>query len=700
MGNAAAAPQPVVRSPAPALALAVAVLIYALIADPVPQAPGGPELAMAAALLMATGISRPLGLVTGTLWNDGRWQGPSVVAFFILLLAPSAVALAHGREGGEALRDIVPLCFAFLPLFVAGRLGPRAAGWLAPLLAAAGAALALRYMAGWGMLLAGTGATIPLTLGALVPLVPFAGIWAFGRLMDREAVPPLLWLLLPGVVLAVNAALLFSGQRAGLALVLAAEVLLWLGGLRRRPLRALLLALLFGACLLPAAGLIEAPASALLRKWLEAGSNNRIAEWHAVLATLDTVAAGPLAGAGWGAVFNNPAADWQQVGFVHSASGYMLLKGGVIALAAFALYLAALVRQGAVLLRRQPALALAIAVPVLLSVTLYTGFKTLGFGLVLLLLVEASDGKTISPSWRERRLFAQLQPAFPLPGAVMTLAAPPLPVSPDAADPLRWLAARWRAALGLTLGLWLLAGFTWLLVPGQKTARMVVAPAERELLPETQPGRSLPSLLGSIGLGLAQNPAPNFQTWRHLLSSPTVVADLPPELAAPLFSSRADYERVAKDPVAIARQLKRRLEIHPVADAPFYEVILRHEDSAYAITLMQRLSRLADDAVRGAEAARLKGEVEFLQRKLALEQTSRTLDMLGGLLQREEQRLLLLEAGEQFALQVIEPARAPLKPDWPDPWWVLAIVALGGPMLALTGLAGVQKLQALRWGPA
>lgn len=686
----------------PAIALVVVILIYALIADPVPQTPGGPELAMAAALLMATGIGRPLGLVTGTLWTAGRWQGPSAFAFLVLLLVPLVAGLANGQGAGDALRDIIPLFFGFLPLFVAGRLGPRAADWLAPLLAGAGAALALRYMAGWGLLLSGevADAAMPLTLGALVPLVPFAGIWALGRLMGRASVPLLLWPVLPVAVLAVNAALLFSGQRAGLALVLAAQVALWLVGLRHRPWRALIVAVLFGACLVPVAGLLEAPFSALLRKWLEAGSNNRIAEWHAVLAALDTVPAGPLTGAGWGAVFDNPAAGWQQVGFVHSAGGYMLLKGGVIALGAFALYLAVLGREGVGLLRRQPALALAIAVPAVLSVTLYTGFKTLGFGLVFLLLVEASNGKTISPVWRGARLFAQLQPVLPSAGDMMTLAAPSLPGSPVAADPLRWLAGRWRPALGLTLCLWLLTGLGWWLVPGQKTARMVVAPAERELLPETPPGRSLPALLSSIGLGIAQSPAPNFQTWRHLLSSPTVMTQLPPELVAPLFSSRASYERVAKDPVALARQLKKRLGIRPVADAPFYEITLRHEDGGYAITLLRWLGRLADDAVRGAEAARLTAEIDFLKSRLAAEQTSRTLDLLGGLLQREEQRLLLLEAGEDFAMQMVEPPRAPLEPDWPDPLWVLAIAVTGAPVLALMALAVAGRFQALRRGPA
>ena len=282
----------------------------------------------------------------------------------------------------------------------------------------------------------------------------------------------------------------------------------------------------------------------------------------------------------------------------------------------------------------------------------------------------------------------------------MSLVAPPLPASPIPVDPLRWLAERWRAAAALTLGLWLLAGLFYMLVPGQKTARMVVAPAERELLAETPPGRTLPSLLSSIGLGVAQSPAPNFQTWRHLLPSPMVAAQLPPELAAPLFSSREDYERVAKDPVAVARQLKRRLRILPVADTPFYEITLRHQDSAYALALLPRLSRLADDAVRGAEVARLRGEITFLQHKLAGEETSRTLDLLGGLLQREQQRLLLLEAGEDFALRVVEPPLAPLEPDWPDPAWVLAIAAVGGPLLALLLLAAVARLRVWRWGAA
>ncbi len=82
----------------------------------------------------------------------------------------------------------------------------------------------------------------------------------------------------------------------------------------------------------------------------------------------------------------SPAVGGLTVNFTHSFLTTYWLKTGLCGLALALLYLARLGRMLASIAPRRPLLAGAMAGPLLIDVTLYASFKSLDFGLVLLLI--------------------------------------------------------------------------------------------------------------------------------------------------------------------------------------------------------------------------------------------------------------------------------------------------------------------------
>src|SRR5690606_20532715 len=91
-------------------------------------------------------------------------------------------------------------------------------------------------------------------------------------------------------------------------------------------------------------------------------------------------------GRGFGATVQSPAVGNMTVNFTHSLLTSFWMKTGLFGLA---LVLAYLVGLGRVLWRGlfiHPVLAVALAVPFAIDIALYASFKSLDFGLILLLI--------------------------------------------------------------------------------------------------------------------------------------------------------------------------------------------------------------------------------------------------------------------------------------------------------------------------
>ncbi|HYE00956.1 MAG TPA: hypothetical protein VEH84_16350 [Alphaproteobacteria bacterium] len=343
---------------------------YGLAGQPTPDAIGWPEAVQGAALLAAAGLGRLLLLASGG-------GGPAGLALLWLLLVPGLRGAAAGWMPGDWLRDALPLGFLFLPLLLAGRLGPGAGPRLCWGLAALGVAFSLRDLAGW----AG-----PLDYLALSPAVPFAAIWLVNRWLAAPGVRGLAGLLAAAPCVA---ALLLTLQRAALAAVLIGWAIGALCALRRRPGAAILaLAPLGAACWLGSEWL-ALPLALLAEKTRLLGDNARLAEAQAVLAALPGLD-DLLLGRGWGALIALPELPGARVSYTHGLLTAVLFKAGLAGLLALLAYGAVLAPSAWRWLRHAPADAAAVLLPLAVGLSVYTSYKYLCFGLLLVVLSERS----------------------------------------------------------------------------------------------------------------------------------------------------------------------------------------------------------------------------------------------------------------------------------------------------------------------
>lgn len=385
-------------------ALLAAIAVYAGWGSPTPDSPGVPEFLTGLLLLAAAGVgplAAALVLPPRTPWRMAAW-GLLVYG----LTVPVAAGLLAGNPVEGMLRDVIPFLFLLLPLFLTP-LAERKPVFRSHLtLAAAGLGIvfALRVLAPMPGFAAPAGD--PLYL-ANAPTVLFAGLyaagaagfalyragginrrgWASAAVCAAAALPPL-------AVMAV------IGQRASMGAVAAGAAVLLLAAAAKRPLRAAVPALallLLAVWFWPA---LSGLAHGLARKTEMVGFNMRAQEARAVLDALGASPSAVLFGRGWGASVASPAVGGMTVNFTHSLITTYWLKTGLAGLCLALGYLAALGAALPRLIFRNPVLGLALAAPFLIDILLYASFKSLDFGLILLLIAlwgEAGQGCRTSP---------------------------------------------------------------------------------------------------------------------------------------------------------------------------------------------------------------------------------------------------------------------------------------------------------------
>jgi len=134
--------------------------------------------------------------------------------------------------------------------------------------------------------------------------------------------------------------------------------------------------------------------SLLVWKTRLVGGNQHFAEIAAAAEVAGRSASDALFGAGWGALVHTPAAPGFEVSYLHALPLYVLVKAGVLGLVAVAAYAASLVPVLAGLWRRNAAVFLATAAPLLLGAVVQPTFKFLTYGLLLALpVLAAADGR-------------------------------------------------------------------------------------------------------------------------------------------------------------------------------------------------------------------------------------------------------------------------------------------------------------------
>ncbi|MBV6631902.1 MAG: hypothetical protein KI792_02585 [Alphaproteobacteria bacterium] len=398
------------------LCLTSLILIHAGLSQPAPAGFGMIEIAIGLLLMLFCGWRQPLAVMTvGTLTKASFSLNERLLGavFLIMVWLGTLRATAAGASIDDALRDFIPLAFLFLCLLVAPRLRTNLPILLIAVICCVGGALfAWRFFIWtelpielWGQVSHPTG----LNYLANSPLVPFAACFGPVWLVFRPSTVlrrPVLAMALLAIALLAWAAMATTTQRAplGISLVILMTAITVFGvrTARGQVSRSdVLIALAVGIPLLTlAAYLTGTIGPAFIEKTRLVGGNARLLEWSAVWQAISANPMDLIWGLGWGAHYASPAVGNYQVGYAHGLAPYLLLKLGLIGLAALALWLVVVVRW-LVQCCRISALSAAIALaslPALIPALLfYTSYKHLGLG-VLLLLISAAASKADHPS--------------------------------------------------------------------------------------------------------------------------------------------------------------------------------------------------------------------------------------------------------------------------------------------------------------
>ena len=374
-------------------ALITAFALYALASSPTPDRPGWIELCIGLGLITSCAVPA-WHLIRTSLQARTLWQAAGAGLLLYGLTIAIVLTLINGHPIHNAMRDIVPFLYLFLPLFLTDLFydRPKRTRSLIILSCLMGTVFAVRsLLEGINFL----GLNMPdaqeLYYLANSPLVLFASCLGFyglyshatDKITIRAGIFALGFALITLVTLAAMALTL---QRASLGVFTFYSIVIAAIFMMKSPLKAISLTVIIAIALIPVAGDVINLVEALMHKTQAHGLNNRELEWAAVWHETSTGWLHLLFGGGWGTTFESPAVAGVRVNFTHSLLSAMLLKTGMAGLTLTLLYLAGLAQMLWSLVKHDIIMGFAIAGPFLIDVLLYGSYKSLDFGILLLLI--------------------------------------------------------------------------------------------------------------------------------------------------------------------------------------------------------------------------------------------------------------------------------------------------------------------------
>lgn len=348
-------------------ALFCALILYGAFGSPTPDDPAWIEAVIG--LLLIAALTIPASMSPRMVFAPLLAVG---------LTVPLAAGLFHGYGVDNILRDLVPFLFLCLPFFI----GPqRYAPVFLHLCLLVGVMFAMRVL-GQGMEIFSP-ATELLYLSNS-PLVLMAAIIGLGRaamdVYDRKITIETFVFFCGGVVCLL--AMLVDVQRATITAVIVSLAALGGIGLIRNPRRMIWPVIIAAAVMLASWEIIASAWHGMATKTALVGVNMR---WQELVAVYDRLRGEwfhVLFGIGWGGRFESPAVGGWSVPYTHSLLTYMFLKTGVAGLGATLIALAACVRN---IIAYPSLLSLALFWAIIIPVFFYASYKSLDFGLVLVL---------------------------------------------------------------------------------------------------------------------------------------------------------------------------------------------------------------------------------------------------------------------------------------------------------------------------
>ena len=297
--------------------------------------------------------------------------------------------IVQGHLASLILRDVIAFLFVLMPLLYRHLLvSEQDTEWLLRVLVLVGGIFALRSIdASLSLFL------WPFASGALdyfgnLPTVLFAGLIMMSvgmqRIMTGRRLSDLIMIIamLLGVALIIMAFGL-NTQRASFAAMAVFGMTTTVMAIMSRPYQSWRIMALIGLLALVSWPIMQQIVDLLLSKTAAVGGNMRVQEWMAVWGAVSDNIATIILGLGSGGMFDSPAVGGLPVNFTHGLLSSALLKTGILGLLLTVSYIAALVWP--LLQRAQNPRAQAALWPILICTFFYASFKSLDFGLVLLL---------------------------------------------------------------------------------------------------------------------------------------------------------------------------------------------------------------------------------------------------------------------------------------------------------------------------
>jgi hypothetical protein len=372
-------------------ALAAAIILYGAAGSPTPDNPGMVEALTGGLLILGAGPPAAASFLS----PRAPWQKAALALALYGLTVPVLSGLVSGSGFAAMVRDLVPFLFLLLPFFMtmSAATGESSRFTLTAAVVLAGMLFAVRVAAPFLApdSLRRTGASPDPLYLANAPTVLFAALLLTG-LAGRELYTGAgTRRLIRAAALAVAAfpplaATVLVTQRASMGIIVLYIVLFLMLALIRSPARAVLPLLALIILIMCSWTIDMQVLHGAVEKTELVGVNMRWQEAAAVFDRLGDSFPSILFGRGWGAMVASPAVGGMTVNFTHSLLTSYWLKTGLCGLALVLLYLFRLGVLLTRLMRVEPLLAAALAGPLLIDVFLYASFKSLDFGLLLLLI--------------------------------------------------------------------------------------------------------------------------------------------------------------------------------------------------------------------------------------------------------------------------------------------------------------------------
>lgn len=365
------------------------------------------EIFIGFALVYLVGIKGMLPLLAGLAPPRARGTVPQyvIVSMLYFIIVPSITGLLiNGNDPYAFIRDFIPLMYFFLPVFLIHEFKSAPPEWLLTLLlglCAIGVAYSIRQFTTSGeadftqvgkQFIWGGNLDNISQDPAVIYIMALLVVWGLSEFLYGKLLYGATAIVLAVFPWAANiASVTRSSVGLCLAVALFSVIYLYAKNKVRNKFAVIgcVALILFGVTMFGASisGFIQSTASLLIEKSRNVGWSARDSEILAILNNANTPGL-VLFGTGWGGVYSDPINAGGLTRYSHNSFAFYFLKGGVLGVIFYGLYLRWFFRMLMNLWRNMPnrrefAILISLIPPLTISLLLEPMYKSLSCGLVL-----------------------------------------------------------------------------------------------------------------------------------------------------------------------------------------------------------------------------------------------------------------------------------------------------------------------------